>query len=280
MSDASNQSRCLTVLPLWPMRGIAAGACLLTVLVTHYPPSWLTAIPLFHIDTRLTTLARQTGGYALLTTLTALARPLGRARAMHLQWVTAALLLTTYVYVEQWTVTHVDAADAPRKCLGVLLGLAAGMAGEIAPWRAAAFVWFWRTILIAITPPCLMMAFLPGYGDRLFFLVPVVPGIEVRADFLGHGIGALLATVCVMESRLCGMDRVMLSRALGVMVMLIIGPALELVQGLVGRGQQWGDVIAHWLGVLIAVAVILAIEPLPQWWRRHRQRAIHRRHDS
>lgn len=249
--------RAIAAIPVVRVAAITLAAGI--VHFSHWPPRWMSAIPMLDLPAEL---PRQTGGYALLTLLLALARPLGRMRQWHVHGIAAAMLAAGLVYALQWTLplagARVDPADAPRQVAGILLALAGWMRCAPASERPVAAVWFWRGALVVILPPSLMMALMPGYGDRLSVFVPGWSWLTVRDDHWGHALGALVIGLCVMRSRLCGLSRPWIGIHAGLVITLLAGPVLESVQGMVGRGQELGDVIAHSVGTMIAWITVLA----------------------
>lgn len=254
-------------------RVIALVLAVVMMVFAHWPPRWLGAIPLFHVSVDL---PRQAGGFALLTVCVALARPLGLRRPWHAQWSTATLITAGLALGMEWTLPLTpggawpDPAAVVRRLTGVVLALAAGEAAAPSGQRDAATAWAWRTILLILGPPAVAMAMLPSFASRLMFMVPVIPEVDVRADRLAHFMGALLLTVTLMQARILGVPRVIAGQTLAAALMLLAGPVVEIVQGMIGRGQDIVDCLFHELGVLIAVALVAAADPLLQWTRRRR----------
>lgn len=219
-------------------------------------------------------LLRQTGAFALLTAAWALARPLGAARPWPVHWSAAAIGAAALAAAMEWTVPSTlpgsghDPAAVVRRFTGVLLALAVGQAAAPTAQREQALAWAWRTVLVILGPPAVALAVSPSFANRLLFLVPVLPGVEIRADHVAHFVGALVLTVALMQSRLLGLSRGVAGQTLAVGLMLLAGPIIELIQGQIGRGQDLADCLWHLLGVLVAAAVVAAGDPLARWLRR------------
>lgn len=84
-----------------------------------------------------------------------------------------------------------------------------------------------------------------------------------RLDYLAHGVGAFFISIVVFLIWPIASRRPRLATALALLVLVLSGPAVEVMQYFTGRGVQANDVLGHSFGVLAAM-VCWAIWP----WRR------------
>lgn len=107
-------------------------------------------------------------------------------------------------------------------------------------------------------------------GFITLMLVPSPPGEGLIWDKAAHAIAFVIIPVCL--AILFPFGRLISLAAVSV----LLGGAIEIVQGWVGRDDSWGDLAADAVGVLIAV-VLLAL--LRAWKTRPHTPLSERRPD-
>lgn len=205
-----------------------------------------------------------TAVFALLTLWLVAARLAGpRADAMkHL--VVGTLLAAAYAYLDEvtqpLTQRHFSMADLLGNLAGVLgvfavlLPLAVARTGS--RWGSMVLA---RVTLICTAPFAMMMVLIPGLNFDMPLGLPMGPHtgeiFEPRMDHILHLLGAMTLTWLLAASRPFGRHHPITARAFTVFLLLMLGPAIELFQERIGRGFEWGDLIAHEIGVCIGVIV-------------------------
>ena len=124
-----------------------------------------------------------------------------------------------------------------------------------------------RWMLALSVPVAAILLFMPGMGKYLFeYADPLVPAwlSPIRADDLSHFIGATILATLLITVRMLGVARPRSGAIVAIALVTLLGPAIEWVQTLFGRGAETGDLLSHEAGVLL-VAVCWLVHARP--WR-------------
>ncbi len=214
--------------------------------------------------------------FGVLTLLIMAARPALRPRT---GWLWGAVLAALYAYADEITQQFCERTSSPADVLSNLVGILAAAAlwgwwatpastdAQVLPRRT---VWS-RFALLALLPAGMWAALSFGGIDWSWWL-PMGPHhadrFELRADYVQHLLAALVGVLLLIGCRIAGGRRPALGAGLSILLMVLVGPAVEIAQLLTERGKEWMDVVSHEMGVIIGVTL---------WWgwsaARPRQRA-------
>lgn len=247
---------------LWWSRVGAAVYWLVLLALTHWPE--LSAEPLVGPDRGVVQANKifHFTAFAGLTALLIAARPLGRRRGAIGNALAACVVGLVWAGLSEWTQQYVgrntSLADAVANGMGVLsiyIVYVAGHVGRARPW-AKPIVYTLRAVLLVVAPTLVVMATLPE-GQPL---VRDMAGLFVQdyragMDFHLHLLMAALISALLALASIAGRHRPRASAAATILIMLAMGPAIELVQWETGRGYSVRDVWAHNLGLLVTLSV-------------------------
>jgi putative peptidoglycan lipid II flippase len=198
--------------------------------------------------------------FGLLTALLIGAKPFCRSASLLKQIVVGCAIATLYAYLDESTQFLVErttsVTDMSANLMGItLIVLALGFRREPALDEHGR-AWSARLVGIIWAPLMALMLLMPGFGIDVTLPLPMGPStgamFELRADWAAHLIGGLGLTWLLAAGRVGGVGHPWRSRILAIALGLLTAPALETLQRAVGRGFEWGDMLSHEAGVLLA----------------------------
>ncbi len=203
--------------------------------------------------------------------------PLGRAGQFRLNLIASVWVAAAYAYCSEYAQILFDQPFSTTNLLCSMIGIC------IAMWLMAARVrdhqtercdnvLLARLIFILFLPMGLLMALMPSLSFDVPIGLPMGPTfadrVEMRGDHLLHLFAAFSAVWLFAAMRLLGRSRPKMGIALAIVLQIAAAPILELVQQKIGRGFEWSDLIAHEIGVLLAlltgIGYLLAIAHTPK----------------
>ncbi len=204
------------------------------------------------------------GAFALLTLLLVNARLTGRAVKPRANLLWACVIAIVYATVDEVTQGYfqrtVSLADWWWNMLAITaVAVAQGL--TISAWRGRTVtMWFCRAALALAVPFGLVMALTRG-NSLAGLVVPLLPsfGFSVTADKLAHFFAAMILTWLLYGAAPLGAKRRLLNATLALGLSASISPAIEYAQTFVHRNFEVDDMVAHYLGMALAVAVGLAM---------------------
>lgn len=129
------------------------------------------------------------------------------------------------------------------------------------PWRLVLAIGLALPLLVVLTlSPWVMEQFIEFkrsiWGPRMKATHPI--------DHLAHGVVSLVLSVSVIVIWPMTSRRPRLHGGLAILLLVLAGPGVEVAQHFTGRGVEVADMLAHWIGVLVAMtwwAIRLAKSP-------------------
>jgi putative peptidoglycan lipid II flippase len=184
----------------------------------------------------------------------------------------AGVIAAGYAYFDEITQKleivnrHFSTSDLLFNLMGVVVVVGAMLPGARV---------FARFVLVVLAPLIALILFgkqsgfdLPEWLPRLG---PTTGHLfEVRLDRILHLLGALTLTWLLAAARPFGRSARWTGVGFAVAFVAIVGPIIELVQRRFGRGDEIGDLVAHELGVLLAVLIGTAYLLAEASTKRHR----------
>lgn len=200
--------------------------------------------------------------FGMLEGLLFRALPMGRACSLKLNLLGSILICSTYAYLDEFsqalTHRHVSTTDLLFNMIGILgaMGLSVARVRDDHP-APPDNAFLARLSIIAITPLCLVAAFVPGMTFEAPFGLPMGPvfadRIEMRGDHIVHICTALGGTWLLAWAMPMGRKNPGLSIIASVITVALSGIVVEFVQRYTGRGYELSDLVAHMTGVLLAI---------------------------
>lgn len=200
--------------------------------------------------------------FGLLEGLMFRALPMGRACSLRVNLLGSILITSTYAYIDEYTQVFTDRHFSTTDLLFNMIGILAAMGLSVARVRddhpsPPDNTFMARLSIIAITPLCLLAAFLPNMTFEAPFGLPMGPvygdRIEMRGDHLVHIFVAFCGTWLLSWAMPAGRTRPKSSIVMAVCTVALSGLVVELVQRHTGRGYELSDLVAHLVGVLLAI---------------------------
>ncbi len=241
----------LVLLIYWPMLAVA----------THWPrlnPQIAgKSIGDLYLDKPIHFLA-----FGLLEGLLFRALPMGRACSLRLNLLGSILICSTYAYLDEYTQILTDRHFSTTDLLFNMFGILAAMGLSVARVRddhpaPPDNTFLARLSIIAITPLCLLAAFVPRLTFEAPFGLPMGPvyadRIEMRGDHIVHICVALFGTWLLAWAMPLGRKRPRASMIFTVICVGLAGVAVEFIQRYTGRGFELSDVVAHFAGLTLAL---------------------------
>lgn len=221
--------------------------------------------------------------FALLLTLLLLSRLLGAAHSFAAQLSFAAILAGVYAYLDETTQRYFERTVSPMDLLANLLGVLTAavvlyllqrrLTRDDAQGSGIDGTTIARLSLVMLAPFAAMMLLTPGIGLNIPIPFQMGPDtgdlLELRADYAVHCVGATVLVWLMASVRPFGRSRPWTARIVAVALGILIGPAIEYTQLLVGRGFEYGDLIGHEAGVLLATIIGSIYVGAMQTARRH-----------
>lgn len=205
------------------------------------------------------------GAFGLLALLLVLARIGGRRAAWARHIVTAACVATIYAAIDE--ASQLIPIFERTACWPDLSANFMGILAAIVPaWvivrsldkpRPVSVVYS-RALLGVFLPFAYILLFTPGINLAPLFPQAADPSRFIlvwRFDYLGHALGAALVFYLFNAARPFGDSQSWLTRTGAFVVVALASPVIEWVQYRINLGHEYGDMVAHELGLLFAAVV-------------------------
>jgi len=200
--------------------------------------------------------------FGILQGLIFRALPLGRASSLRRNLFASILICSTYAYIDEYTQVLTSRIFSTTDLLFNMIGIIAAMGLCVARVRddhpePPDNTLLARLSILTLAPLFLLAAFLPNLTFEAPFGLPMGPEfadqIEMRGDHLIHIGVALGATWLLAWAMPLGRNRPKRSLCFALVVVAASGIFIELIQKQTGRGYELSDIVAHGVGMLLAI---------------------------